>query len=424
MIKFSMGIFLDNHPDYYLWLEFRALYNEVSADLDTFLAKINKYVFDKGQENLRQQSIVFSETEERLLENIRYLMTPKLWEHFQELFEEFIKSGASESTDRFSLIFTPLLPELMSKKSRAQETREKEHEEVLDSLVSFRASGLTNAQTHFDPYLKELKRLFPYREWDLYALGEFLQQGFTFRKDGKYYLEFIRTVLGFLENPLIRYLANGSEINIVTEINRYYFQLSAPRYGSNFDFLGASSKSFSRSVTKGIGSLSLKSFKSWIEIFIEESPGEKSPLNIVSCEFSLRKYRGEFTNLLSWLYSEPNLGELIPLWFKHWEFFNFGLTCEGCGRLITHPVSAAKGRGPICGNHGYKYGAADTPKILNLVRRSGKQRILSNGSPLIADRLNRVNDGLNMTDQTWLKLLSVRKELSEGELYSLINLHQ
>ena len=102
----------------------------------------------------------------------------------------------------------------------------------------------------------------------------------------------------------------------------------------------------------------------------------------------------DFVDLIAYVYSEPTIRELIPLYFADWHFFLPDTSCSACGAELSRSESILKSVGPTCGKHDYHLDISDNWRIQELLRRLiriNTPRLLSRNSPLIERRMFLLN---------------------------------
>lgn len=302
---------------------------------------------------------------------------------------------------------------------------ENEEDFVLDSLVSYRASALANLQSHWSQYFKDLNRSDPGSNWDIYKLGKVLEDGYQYELNNNY-PNFMRHIQYFLDSPLVAHLCAGAVIDIRTSTETYSFKILKTGFAKLYSLASYGPirlPNFGQVITPVGGISSMQSIKSWIEISLEgEDPQISS--NVISASFEAPSYDGDFINLVAWLYADPRMAEMVPLWFRYWDYFNIDLKCERCGNALSHRVSVIKGSGPICGGHNYTLAQSDEKRILEIIKQTNRVRALSARSPLIAERLGTVGEGRGISNMEWLRMFEEIREVPESQLLSQIGYYR
>lgn len=328
-----------------------------------------------------------------LLARIYHRNSKKLLEQFLEFLlknEESINISLGEAT-RVNQT------KARAKKIRAQEASELAEAarlELENRIIQCRASGAVNAHPEFDLFLRDLKKI-DGREWNLDLLSEFLMQDYTDSNIDSGILAFLIKNFEYLDHPVSTFMTSGATIWFETTDKQFLLYKFKVAYFGNYDLIfkkfdslnelrkaendgflygGQSLPNMSYTTASGIRRLMYEHFTSL-------------KVSVVKANFTRRKTEIDLLDLVAFVYRDANIGELIPHYFANWQFFTDGYPCDGCGRPLTHQVSAVKGKGPVCGDHNYALGQSDASRVEKVISRVRKDRLFANHSPLIRQRV-------------------------------------
>ena len=425
-----MGISRESESNFYIWGEFKALYFEVQDRIPKFLQKLNETTFDlnfafDADSVLGQR---FTKTELRLMTRLFDMMYSKAWEHFDFIFETFCSSNSQLHLVTFNESMELALSRISNRESNLQAlyrqqaaARSKLVESAKDDLLLYRAIGLANGSKYFHEYLIGLKSVDGAKQWDLYAVAELIAHEYIYEDLSHGIRHFVERCFRILNHPIVAMFCNESIFRFETDELIYEFKLVANQY-RKVDLLIRNSAISANgqwwSVTQGRS----QSIPWALTEFLMDSL-ELEATAIRRATFTKPAHQMDLISAMSWIYGDSLMSELIPLWFSDWEFFNFGRTCEGCGREITHAVSAVKGRGPVCGDHHYQLSQNDAEPVKNLIEKTNSYRLLSNGSPLVTTRVGMIDFSQAVDDLDWLNMSEGKTFLTDEEVFEEIRRH-
>jgi len=294
---------------------------------------------------------------------------------------------------------------------RVQEELERQLAEIrAEWLVSHRAIGLANSEAEFKSALSELNRA-DLGHWDFERFINSLKSPLIMKLSEvqspilKLYFE---NAFRTIQHPIVASVTLGSEFEVeYDDGSKEIFFLDSTRY-LNYEI----------KVKKIVqGSAYFHSLTQWgyadpfyLRTFVLESVLE-SAIPIKEIIFTRKSAPLDFVDLIAYVYSEPTMRELIPLYFADWHFFLPDTTCDACGSQLSRAESIIKSKGPTCGNHGYDLDITDNWRIQELLRRLiriNTPRLLSRNSPLIERRMFLLNSDAFKDLEKLKKILGVK----------------
>jgi hypothetical protein len=301
---------------------------------------------------------------------------------------------------------------------------------IREDLVKYRAIGTANATSEFNAYIKRLK-IIDEKDWNFEKLAEHLRKPFIFSDLKNGFSNFLHVTFTAIDHPMITFLAGGATFKFTTlENKQYIFKLQVGGY-QQYSLILLSQLSPKTSAKRGRHRRKSRSGNDLIISRVQyASPyGLKNVLEeywngtgfkLKSVVFTRPGFRYDFTDSIAYLYRNPTMKELIPLYFANWQFFTEGSTCDRCSKDLTHPISVIKGTGPICGHHDYKLGDLDTSRVQTYIERVRKNRIFLRDSPLIKSRTSAYFSLEPKSRANLLSKLRSEHELSQSETSTMI----
>jgi len=409
-----MGV-VTNQSDYFVWVEFKALYYQVRETIDNFQKRLNETIFTSEFTIDDEISLYrnFSETEITILKRIYNLCHDQCWDHFNYLFDVFITSNSHADLEIFKTSMESAIEQVVSRESnfvaftrKNAEERAINVEKAKESLVKYRAIGLANGAKYFQEYLIGLKILEMNDNWDLYGITELLQNEYQDQDVGTGIQSFVDKSFRLINHPVVAMFCDSSILRFETDSTAYEYIFSVIKYRS-YDL-------FSRKTIDGRTGLWTSTTQGrgaaipWELRYAITDELSKQPKPIRTAKFTKPGHVIDLISSMSYIYGDPTMSELIPLWFNYWEFFNYGQTCRSCGRDLTNPVSVVRGQGSWCGDHGYRLTGDDASGVKELIEKLNKYRVLSNGSPLVESRVNNIQFKKPLDDLDWLNKMESR----------------
>ena len=295
-----------------------------------------------------------------------------------------------------------------------------------DWLVSHRAIGLANSEAEFKSALSELNRA-DLGHWDFERFINSLKAPLSIKLSEMqspilklYFENAFRTI----QHPIVASVTLGSEFEVeYDDGSKEIFFLDSTRY-LNYEIKVKKILQGSvhiHSMTQGWGYAD----PFYLRTFILDSVLE-SAIPIKEIIFTRKSARLDFVDLIAYIYSEPTMRELIPLYFADWHFFLPDTTCSACGAQLSRAESIIKSKGPSCGNHGYDLNITDNWRIQELLRRLiriNTPRLLSRNSPLIERRMFLLNSDAFEDLEKLKKILGVEdydNDRATGEISQYI----
>ena len=406
--RLKMGV-VTNQSDYFVWVEFKALYYEVRETIENFQKRLKGTVFT-SEFTIDDEIALYrnySETEITILKRIYNLCHEKCWDHFDHLFDVFVSSNSHVDLEIFKNAMESAILKFDSRESNFEAYKRTNAEEraiqveiAKENLVKYRAIGLANGAKYFQEYLLELKILGMDRKWDLYDVVELIKEEFNNQDIGTGIQNFVDKSFRVINHPVVDMFCDGSLLKFETESAVYEYSFSVIKYRS-YDL-------FSRKTIDGRTGLWTSTTQDrgaaipWALRYAitDELSKQAKPIRIA--KFTKPGHAINLISAMSHIYGDPTMSELIPLWFNYWEFFNYGQTCRSCGRDLTNPVSVVRGQGSWCGDHGYRLSGEDASGVKDLIEKLNRYRVLSNGSPLIESRVNNIQFKKPLDDLDWL----------------------
>ena len=312
---------------------------------------------------------------------------------------------------------------ILEQERQEQERKRQKEEQLADKLMAHRAEGYANAEYEFSEYLTNLSRA-EKRKISFDTLGNFLASNYTYKDLSIGFHTFINHCFNSIDHPVITFFAKECEFIFETSEGDFYTYRLVQRGYQAYIITEEGPYSYDEN-GKRIGVYARKEITyypytdSWgLKKFFDEHWMKKGK-KLKNAEFKRPGFDFDFLDLVAYLYSDPTIIETIPLYFSNWKFFADGLECEGCGRPLTHPISAVKGKGPVCGEHQYKLAMSDGERVEKYIRKYSKMRLLSRDSPLVKHRISRFSYQAPTREQL-LKLVTSRRDLTSAEARSHI----
>jgi len=304
-----------------------------------------------------------------------------------------------------------------------RERKLQREEQLADKLMAYRAEGYANAEYEFSEYLTNLSRA-EKRKISFDSLGNFLASNYTYSDISIGFHTFVNHCFNSIDHPVITFFAKDCEFNFETSEGDFYtYRIVQRDYQAyiiteegpySYDEDGKLIGIYARKVITNYPYTDSWGLKKFFDYYWSKK-GKK----LKKAEFKRPGFDFDFLDLVAYLYSDPTIIETIPLYFSNWKFFADGLECEGCGRPLTHPISAVKGKGPVCGEHQYKLAMSDGERVEKYIRKYSKRRLLYCDSPLIKKRISWFTYQ-TPTREKILKLVTSRRDLASPEARSHI----
>jgi len=372
--------FKEDEGSYDLWKVLDEFWSKVYRNSDLF-----KFALRTTHAHGRLDSKNFSQQERYYLGELQDSLNEVEWVNLDALLNSFLETTTNEKY----LDFIENFPSQQAK----------EAEERYEKLrAQFRATGLENSSVELSEFYKRLKD-YNGEVWNIDKLQDSLKSPLIYNNLKKGFTVFLNFAFITIDHPLIAHLTEVSTINVTTEKNsNYNIEIRSIAYGK-YDVLVNKTNQMDKnsnenqwtSLTENRGLAD-----PWgLRVYVEKYFKNRSEL-IRNAEFRRGVYRGDLTKTVGYIYSEPRMSELIPLFFvnNNWEYFSFGINCSNCGRNLTHYVSAIKGIGPCCGNHRYRLVPKDAKSLRLMLEKAIKYKswVLTSASPLIAYRVQNISN--------------------------------
>ena len=261
-------------------------------------------------------------------------------------------------------------------------------------LVSHRAIGLANSETEFKAALSELNKA-KLGQWNFDRFINSLKSPFVikFSEMESFGIKlFFENAFRVIEHPIVASITAGSTIEIEYEDGtQEFFVLDSATYLS-YDIKVKKIEQgtvYYKSLTQGRGYANPFYLRTYI---LNSALESGKPINEIV--FTRKAAPLDFVDLIAYVYSEPTIRELIPLYFADWHFFLPDTSCSACGAELSRSESILKSVGPTCGKHDYHLDISDNWRIQELLRRLiriNTPRLLSRNSPLIERRMFLLN---------------------------------
>jgi hypothetical protein len=312
---------------------------------------------------------------------------------------------------------------LLEEERLKRERNRLKEEQLADELMAYRAEGYSNAENEFSVYVTNLNRA-QKSQISFDTLGNFLASNFTYSDLTVGFHSFINRCFTSIDHPVITFFAKDCEFSFQTSEDDFYTYRIVQGYYQAYTMTEEGPYSFNED-KKLIGTRTRKVITNYpytdawgLKNFFDDYWSKKG--NKLKCaEFKRPGFDFDFLDMLAYLYSDPTIIETIPLYFSDWKFFADGLECDVCGRPLTHPISAVKGKGPVCGEHKYKLAMSDGERVEKYIRKYSKKRLLYRDSPLIKQRISWFMYQAP-TREKILNLITSRRDLTSPEARSLI----
>lgn len=376
--------FKEDEESYDLWQTLAKFWNKVYRNSDLFkLALRTTDVAGRldGKNFSQQERYFLGELQESILE--------VEWVNLDEILSSFLETKTNEKYMDFIANF----PSQQAKKA------EERYEEL---RAIYRATGLENSAFELSEFYKRLKD-YNGEVWNLDKLQDSLKSPLIYNNLEKGFTVFLNFAFITIDHPLIAHLTKVSTINVTTEKNsNYKIEIRSIVYG-RYDVLVIKTNQKDKN-SKENQWISLTENRGladpWgLRVYVEKYFKNRSE-SIRNAEFRRGVYRGDLIKTVGYIYSEPRMCELIPLFFvnNNWEYFSFGINCSMCGRNLTHYVSAIKGIGPCCGNHRYRLVPKDAKDLRLMLEKTIKYKswVLTPSSPLITFRVQNISNHLSI----------------------------
>ena len=336
-------------------------------------------------------------------------------------FEELVKKARKINEERDE---ANRLKEIERKAKLLEEERLKREkkrlrdEQLANQLMVYRAEAYENAKFEFSEYLLNIKRSEKI-DISFEAMGNFLSSNYYYNDLRVGFHSFINHCFTSIDHPVITFFAKDCEFKFETSDGLFYvYQIHQQSYQ---EYILTEEGPFRYSETgERVGIYYRKTITNYpytsawgLKTFLDDFWTKKN-LKLVRAEFKRPGFDFDLLDLVAYIYSDPMIIELIPIYFSDWKFFADGLECEGCRRELTHPISAVKGKGPICGGHKYKLAMSDSERVEKYIRKFGKNRLLYRDSPLVKQRISKFNFLVPERERI-LSLLTCRRELTSSE---------
>ena len=313
---------------------------------------------------------------------------------------------------------------LLEEERLKRERNRLKEEQLADELMAYRAEGYANAENEFSVYVTNLNRA---QKWQISfdTLGNFLASNFAYGDLTIGFHSFINHCFTSIDHPVITFFAKECEFNFQTSEGDFYTYRIVQGSYQAYTMTEEGPYSFNEDM-KLIGTRVRKVITKYpytdawgLKNFFDDYWSKKGK-KLKGAEFKRPGFDFDFLDMLAYLYSDPTIIETIPLYFSNWKFFADGLECDVCGRQLTHPISAVKGKGPVCGEHQYKLAMSDGERVERYIRRYSKKRLLYRDSPLIKQRISWFSYQAPSREKI-LRLVTSRRDLTSPEARSLIN---
>ena len=342
-----------------------------------------------------------------------------------------VNNGFVESVAKKPPIMEKKKPPIMEKTSVGQVTAKEAAELVSESLDEYRAIGTVNATSEFSAYFKRLKML-DEQAWNFEKFTEHLRKPFVFNDLKRGLPVFLNIAFTTIDHPLVAFLAGKATFKFNTMDNQQLiFKIQVEGY-QQFSLILSTQlppntrarKGKNRRRTKRLSDLRITQMhyaSPWGLKNVLEDYWQETGLELKSAVFTRPGFGFDFIDSLAYLYREPTMAELIPLYFDNWQFFTAGNTCDGCGRDITNPISVIKGHGPKCGRHNYKLEMSDSASVQFYIERARKNRIFLRDSPLMKQRATMYSSLQPNSRANLLAKLRSERELSQDQISAMID---